>query len=73
MSKRQQPIDSVRQDVAEVQCHPAGTRFFCPRNGKHYRLGAKQGMSQFWMLQENPPSKGLVHATTILKEFEVAR
>jgi hypothetical protein len=53
--------------------YPAGTRFLCPRSGHTYQLGAKHGLSQFWMLQENPPSKGLVPATTILKEFEVLR
>lgn len=73
MSQRQRRTDSIRADVAAVRCHPLGTRFRCRDNGLTYQLGAKHGMSQFWMLQESPVHKGLVSATTILQHFEVIR
>ena len=66
--------DSAATDVAEVRKHPLGTRFLCRENGKTYQLGAKHGMSEFWMLEEGgTPTKGKVNARVILEHFEVIR
>ena len=73
MSQRQRRADSAREDVSKVRLYAPGTRFRCRDNGLTYQLGAKHGMSQFWMLQESPAHKGLVTAITILQHFEVIR
>lgn len=70
-SLRQRRVDSARADVARVRRIAPGTRMLCRTNGKTYQLGAKHGLSQFWMLEEGDPQKGLVNATTILQHFEV--
>ena len=63
-----------KRDLSEKVGHFAlGTRFFCARNGKHYQLGAKHGLSQFWMLCEEDASKGLVDGRTILEQMKVVK
>ena len=64
---------SIRQATEIVRRYPLGTRLRCKEDGKLYQLGAKQGMSTFWMLREEPLHKGLVSAATIVDHFEVLK
>jgi hypothetical protein len=41
--------------------------------GTIYIIGAKHGMSNFWMMKAGGNKKGLVSAATIAKDFEVTQ
>lgn len=70
MSRLQRLADRKRDAAQAVRLLPAGSKFRCIRNGLLYQLGAKHGMSGYWMMQENPPQKGVVDARQILRDFE---
>lgn len=59
------------KEVAEVaKLYPAGTRLLCPKNGKTYQMGAKNGRNEYWMLCEQDSQRGSVDARMIMSEFQ---
>jgi len=67
------PLRNIHTDVAEVaKRYPAGSRLLCPKNGKTYQIGTKNGQSHYWMLCEQDSQRGLVEASLIMRDFEKA-
>jgi hypothetical protein len=52
--------------------YPPGTKLRHKTTGKIYVIGARFGINKFWLMQLDPPDKGIERADTILRLFEAA-
>jgi hypothetical protein len=63
---------SPREAVSFVRSnYPPGTKLRRKDTGDVYMIGGKYGMSDFWMMPVCEARKGIVPATTIVREFEI--
>lgn len=48
---------------------PPGTRLFHRKTGRIFVIGARRGLSEFWILATDEPRRGVEPAMTICRDF----